>query len=225
MRHCESIADTTGPVRARTHWPAAALLALLLLQQPALADRPGGEGPRPSPQDEIEDLMVCYALGTDAIGRATDAMGNQPLNSTMNLGVPAFAEGLEIYRNCFTDDFSFTLTFGGVPALTVPSPSDPLPDADPALQWANFVNNAFRGPGYVATQHLMGSITSTVRGNRGTAQAYLSATHVYGPSSGLTGIYLVTGTYSDEVVRERGRWLISKKTLDITSSVDVPSGL
>jgi hypothetical protein len=35
----------------------------------------------------------------------------------------------------------------------------------------------------------------------------------------------VTGTYSDEVVRERGRWLIRKRTLDITSTVDIPSGL
>ena len=224
MRTNESVAD---PACSRSSRLAAALLLILLAPQLALAANGAGqgEGPRPAPQDEIEDLVVCYALGTDAIGRAADATGGQALDSTLNLANAGFAEGLEYYRKCFTDDFSFTLSFGGVPALTVPDLGNPLPGAHPALQWANFVNNAFRGPAYVATQHLMGSITSTVHGTRGTAQAYLSATHVYGPSSARTGIFLVTGTYRDEVVRENGRWLIKRRVLDITSTVDIPSGL
>jgi hypothetical protein len=71
----------------------------------------------------------------------------------------------------------------------------------------------------------MGSITSTVNGNEGTAQAYLIATHAYGPISGRTGVNKTGGTYRDEVVRKRGRWLIQKRTLNITSGVNIPEGL
>lgn len=199
--------------------PAA--VAVLLGPFVSYADKKGAE----PAQQQIEDLVVCYALGTDAIGRATDAVGGQALDSTVNLS-PAnysegFAEGLAKYRECFTDDFSFTLEFDGVPLLTVPDPGAGL-SAEPALQWANFVNNAFRGPGYRNTQHHMGTIVTQAAGNTGSAQSYLIATHAYGPTSSLTGVNVVGGTYRDEVVRHKGRWLIRSRTLNITSSVHVP---
>ena len=114
-------------------------------------------------------------------------------------------------------------SFDGVDALTVPDPATRTKDTDAALQWANFVNNAFRGPGYKNTQHHMGSISSEIRGNSAQVVSYLIATHTYGPEGaqpeGSTAV--VGGTYTDEVVREQGRWVIKRRTLNITST---PSG-
>lgn len=195
---------------------------VLVGQKPSLAD--DGQG-GVSAKEQVQDLVVCYARGTDAIGSATTAVGGQPLDSTVNLSVPKFAEGLAFYRGCFARDFSFTLKFGDFVLLTVPDPGNPLPAADPALQWAKFVNNAFRGPAYSNTQHLMGSIIGEVHGNTADVQSYLIATHSYGPMSLLTGVSKVGGTYNDVDVRVRGRWLIQERTLTITSSVHIPAGL
>lgn len=180
--------------------------------------------PSGNAQYEIEDLVVCYARGTDTRGQAVNAVGGQPLDSTVNLADPLFSEAPDIYRGCFADDFAFTLAIDGNPLRTVPNPATVTADTDAALQWANSVNNAFRGSGYRNTQHHMGSISSTVNGNKGTIESYLIATHAYSPTSALTGVQITGGTYSDQVIRVNGRWLIQKRQLNITSSVNVPAG-
>ena len=175
-----------------------------------------------SQQDAVEDLPVCYARGTDTLGRAVNAVisGVDP-EDPVNIGDPDFDAALAIYRDCFSADFEFTLAFDGVPVLTVPDPNTRTPDTDAALQWANFVNNAFRGPGYKSTQHHMGSISSDIHGRTADIVSYLIATHAFGPNGdqpeGSTAV--IGGTYTDEAVRERGTWLLKKRTLNITSSV------
>jgi hypothetical protein len=196
------------------------VVGILMLGGVALAGQ-GKGGPSPSQQAEVEDLPVCYARGTDTLGSAVDAAIVADLNSTENVGNPQFDAGLALYRACFSKRFSFTLQFDGVDALTVPDPATRTKDTDAALQWANFVNNAFRGPGYKNTQHHMGSISSEIRGNSAHVVSYLIATHAYGPAGdqpeGSTAV--VGGTYTDQVVREKGRWVIKQRTLNITSSV------
>jgi hypothetical protein len=175
-----------------------------------------------SQQAEVEDLVVCYARGTDLLGSAVNAVPTgDNLDSTINTSDPVFAEALALYRRCFSTNFSFTLEFDGVPALTVPNPATRTPNTDAALQWANFVNNAFRGPGYKSTQHHMGSISSELNGQQAQVVSYLIATHVFGPSGEEPegSVSVVGGTYTDRVVRERGTWLIEQRTLNITSSV------
>lgn len=207
---------------------AAAVGMLLLGNQSSLSATPGLDA-----QDQVEDLVVCYANGTDTIGLAVNATGAQPLDSMVNLGDPQFAAGLAYYQQCFTDDFKFILQQNGVTVLTVPNPANPLPHAAPALQWANFVNNAFRGPQYINTQHHMGSIKSEVNGNNAVANSYLIATHRFGPNSPIspitgvrrTGVSVVGGNYTDEDVRINGEWRIKTRTLNITSSVSIPAGL
>lgn len=208
-------------------WPVARSLLLagvLMTMGPMVYAGKADSGPARglSDQDQVEDLAVCYARGTDTLGRAVNAIGDQPLDSTVNLADADFAEALAIYRGCFDRKFTFTLLVNGVPALTVPDPATRTADTDAALQWANFVNNAFRTPGYRNTQHHMGSISSRVGKRRGTMTSYLIATHMFGPSSANTGVNVVTGVYDDVVVRNRGRWLLQDRTLDITSSVLIP---
>ncbi|MDH3644275.1 MAG: nuclear transport factor 2 family protein [Gammaproteobacteria bacterium] len=200
----------------------ATTLALLFGAQLGVADDDRRQSSGLSAQDQIEDLPVCYALGTDALGRAVNAVVTNSLDSTDNVHEPVFAEGLAFYRKCFARKFTFILKSGGNVLLTVPDPLTRTSQTDAALQWANFVNNTFRNSGYANTQHHMGSILSSSRGNRGTGQAYLIATHAYADAA--LGVQVVGGTYNDDVVRRRGRWLIKTRTLNITSNVNTPGG-
>jgi len=165
-------------------------------------------------QAAVEDLAVCYARGTDALGRAVSAViSSADPEDPVNVGNPEFDAGLAYYRQCFSKDFSFTLEFvPGVPLLTIPAPgSSPT---DPALQWANFVNNTFRGSAYDNTQHHMGSISSEVHADTANMVSYLIATHHYAAG----GVNVVGGTYTDDVVLENGKWVLLHRTLLITSS-------
>ncbi|MFT7305649.1 MAG: hypothetical protein ACI9P7_000909 [Candidatus Azotimanducaceae bacterium] len=103
------------------------------------------------------------------------------LRIPVNIGNSNFDAALA-HSSCFSEDFTFTLAFNGVPVLTVPDPDTRTENTDAALQWVNFVNNAFRGPSYKSTQHHMGSISSKVRGNKAEIVSYLIATHAYGPA-------------------------------------------
>ncbi|PMB00939.1 hypothetical protein CEN50_01225 [Fischerella thermalis CCMEE 5268] len=105
---------------------------------------------QPNDKAAIEDLTVCYALGTDAIGRGD------------------IQQGKDIYRNCFTDNAEITAIFpDGVTTQTRIGT-----DA-----WADFVASVFQGNGYTATQHLIGTVNIQVQGNSATMSSYLHATH------------------------------------------------
>ncbi len=178
-----------------------------------------------SAHDQAEDLPVCYARGVDAIGRAATAPANPDLDSTTALVDANVKEGLEHFRRCFAPNFSFTLSNRGVAGRVVPDPATRTAKTDAALQWANYVNNAFRGGGYIYTQHHMGSIQREIRGNEGTIRSYLIATHVSGPTSRRTGVSVTYGTYTDKIARINGRWLITQRTLDTIASVGIPAGM
>lgn len=225
MRHPESSTAVT-PTNSRRSRPKAtllsgaaiaAVLAALLGTQPGLAGSSGAS----DAQSQIEDLPVCYARGTDTIGRAVNAPAGTDLDSTAALVDPTFTAGLEFFRRCFAPNFSFTLSNNGTAGRTVPDPATRTPKTDAALQWANFVNNAFRGPAYVATQHHMGSISSEVHGDKADMKSYLIATHMFGPKSTRTGVSVVYGTYIDVAVRIKGTWLLEHRTLDTTASVPI----
>jgi hypothetical protein len=202
-------------------WTTFVAAALLVCGASASAGK--GDGAASSQhQNAVEDLPVCYARGTDLLGRAVNAVDTLgDLDSTINVGDPEFDAALALYRDCFSKDFAFTLQFDGVTVLTVPDPATRTEQTDAALQWANFVNNAFRAPGYRSTQHHMGSISSEIQGDTAHVISYLIATHVFGADGdqpeGSTSV--VGGTYTDESVKQNGHWVIKDRTLNITSSV------
>ncbi|MBD2300788.1 nuclear transport factor 2 family protein [Nostoc sp. FACHB-87] len=104
---------------------------------------------QPNAESEIESLSVCYALGTDAIGR-----GDLP-------------EGKKIYQKCFTSDAEITAIF----------PDDTSVTKYGTNAWADFVYSVFQGNGYTATQHLLGTFDIDVKNNTATMSSYLHATH------------------------------------------------
>ena len=200
----------------------AAVLALLVVSTSAAAHNAGiGRSLQHQiDQTAIEDLAVCYARGTDTLGRAVTAVISTGWEDTVNIGNAEFDAALALYRQCFSKDFSFDLEIP--PFGVVVTRPDLAQGNDGALQWANFVNDTFRGSGYVNTQHHMGSISSEVHGKTGHMVSYLIATH--GLDSGFppARVDIVGGTYTDEVVWEEGRWVILKRTLLLTSNVPAP---
>jgi hypothetical protein len=152
---------------------------------------------QPNAQSEIEKLTVCYALGTDAIGRGD------------------IIEGKNIYQDCFTPDATITAIFpDGVTTETRIGTNS----------WADFVAAVFQGNGYVATQHLIGTVNIAVKGNTATMSSYLHATH----KRSDTSIDVANGTYEDEVVNQNGRWKIRRRTLKLITFLNLsspPSGM
>jgi hypothetical protein len=147
---------------------------------------------QPNAELEIQKLATCYALGTDAIGR-----GN-------------LQEGKQIYRDCFTQDAQITAIF----------PDGASETRYGTDSWADFVYSVFQGNGYVATQHLMGSLNVSVRGDRAKMSSYLHATH----KRSETSIDVANGTYEDDVILNRnGRWKISNRTLKLIDFLNLSS--
>ncbi|GAX34204.1 nuclear transport factor 2 family protein [Nodularia sp. NIES-3585] len=146
---------------------------------------------QPNAQLEIQKLTTCYALGTDAIGS-----GN-------------VLEGKNIYQDCFTPDAVITAVFPDGASQTLIGT-----DA-----WADFVASVFQNNGYVATQHLIGTLNISVQGNQAQMSSYLHATHKISDTS----IDVANGTYEDEVVKVNGRWKIQRRTLKLITFLNLSS--
>ena len=103
-------------------------------------------------QDEadIRKLTICYAHGTDAIGRGDVAAGRA------------------LYQPCFTKDATFSVVF----------PNGQHEKRTGSDAWADFVATVFQNAGYTSTQHLIGTISIEVQDKSATMSTYLHATHV-----------------------------------------------
>ena len=179
------------------------------------SDERGNKG-RLLAQAEIEDLMSCYAYGADLIGRATGAtpIFSPPFTYEDNLVDPDFAAGVEFWRNCMTEDWELALETEGEPSPLPPGLLAPGP-----LPFANIVNFFARSAQQRNTQHLFGSISSTVRGKDGTLTAYAIIHTMFLPESPTAcQINVGTTTYTSEVVHRDGKWLLKKTTLNNTGS-------
>ena len=190
-----------------------------------------------SPYEQVRALSTCYARATDAIGYAVHKPPVTDHNTPDGGEDEHFTAGLARYRECFADDFRFDLVLPDGTAL----PWESLIPAhaagnDSALQWANYVNNAFRGDWdcpaagpcnrnlYESTQHQLGSILVTIDGDTAFLESYLIAIHAYHPrnAGGRTGMNVSYGTYRNDVVRERGRWVIRKRELTLRRGAVIP---
>lgn len=172
----------------------------------------GGNKGRLQAKAEIEDLMTCYAYTFDAIARAVDAIP-QPLDSEVNVDLdPNFAEGLERFRGCTTADWTIAIQFPDGFLLEDFIPPGPL-------AWVNLVNNFARADVQTNSQHLFGSFSTTVKGRKGTVQAYAFITTYFliTPEDPAEPPFVEsstgTSTYVSDVVFEHGEWLLKKTTL------------
>ena len=130
---------------------------------------------------DIRKLTLCYAHGTDAIGRGDVAAGRA------------------IYQPCFTKDATFSVVF----------PNGQQEERVGSDAWADFVATVFQGAGYTSTQHLLGTISIEVQDKSATMSTYLHATHVLpnGSMDIANGTYEDTVVQTEEGWRIQSRRL------------------
>lgn len=198
-------------------------------------------------QDVLKGLGSCYAVGTDLIGSAIHKPPVADHNTPDGGEDPNFTAAVKMYKKCFSKNFRFNiiLSSGAVIPWESLIPNHAAGNA-PWLQWANFVNNAFRGSldswdcptpeacntnRYESTQHQLGTMMASVnRDGTGFLQSYLTATHTFhiGPDgksleeNGSTGFSVAYGTYQNEMVKENRRWKIKERNLVLRRGMQVP---
>lgn len=149
-------------------------------------------------QDEadIRKLTICYAHGTDAIGRGDVAAGRA------------------IYQPCFTKDATFSAAF----------PNGQEEKRTGSDAWADFVATVFQGAGYTSTQHLIGTISIEVQDKSATMSTYLHATHVL-PNGSIdiaNGTYEDTVVKTEEGWRIQSRKLTLITFLNVAPTAPHP---
>ncbi len=153
---------------------------------------------RHTAEELIQQLALQYALGTDAIGRGD------------------VQQGKELYGACFTPDAVISMFF---PNPTNDFSGQPDETRTGPAAWAEFVDSVFRTRQYNSTQHLIGTFQIHVHGNTAIMTSYLHATH----KRSNTSIDVANGTYEDDVVRQRGRWRIRRRTLKLITFLNLTS--
>ena len=126
------------------------LIAVIVLSWPLGLSVAAEPTSRLQNEADIRKLTLCYAHGTDAIGRGDVAAGRA------------------IYQPCFTKDATFSVVF----------PNGQQEKRTGSDAWADFVATVFQGAGYTSTQHLLGTISIEVQDKSATMSTYLHATHV-----------------------------------------------
>jgi len=147
-------------------------------------------------KEAIENLMLCYGEGTDAIGDSTRADPK--------------GDGAAIYEGCFTDDAVFRAWF---PGTDFSDPAQAATIASPAA-WADFVFGVFNGT-YAFTQHILTNMMVTINGDSAALTAYLNASHVAHDEGGaVSRVDIANGTYTLQVAKIMGEWKVTN--LDLT---------
>lgn len=157
-----------------------------------------------------EDLLYCYAKGTDAIGDASVSLD----------------DAKAIYDQCFTEDATFHVWFPNQPFT---SQADPDPEAagfEPTATslgpdaWADFVESVFRGNGYDFTQHIISNVSVSREDGVATIVGYLNASHIIA-GEGVGGISqcvaIANGVYTQKARREPGQWRVFEQSLTLTT--------
>lgn len=169
----------------------------------------GYDGNKGSPiaKTEIEELMSCYAYSFDSIARAThvpiDTTKPPDLVTDFSTWDPNYAEGLKRFRRCTT--WNWYVEFFGLDGTPLLSKGEIPPGA---LPFVNLVTYLARLNGQTNSQHLFGSLSTTVHRKKGTLKAYAIITTFDG-----TGETTGTSTYTSDVVYRRGKWLLKKTSV------------
>ena len=137
-------------VRGKRSIVLTVLITAFLLSWPLGPSVAAEPADRLQDEADIRNLTICYAHGTDAIGRGDVTAGRA------------------IYQPCFTKDASFSVVF----------PNGQIEERTGSDAWADFVATVFQGAGYTITQHLLGTISIEVQDTSATMSTYLHATHV-----------------------------------------------
>ena len=179
-------------------WPStsAAVLAAVVLRGCTTVNPPTND------LVALNNLAGCYTEGIDAIGNgSTDA-------------------GAAIWRQCFSEDLRFTLSFGPSFSMTCPGEKCPLPATMPGLASRVAAARAtYDRAGYIATSHHLTSLVVEQSGeDSARLKAHLQAWHQRRDGTTVLGL----GTWQVEARRTAAGWRIAEEQLDSPQRVVIP---
>jgi hypothetical protein len=174
---------------------AAALIAISAFHAPAALAQTATD------TRELTNLAGCYADGIDAIGR-----GN----------VDA---GTEKWKQCFSEDVKFTLSFGKF-TMTCPGEKCSLPASMTGLERrVVLARRTFEGSGYVETSHHLTSLTVTqANAANAVVRGHLQAWHHRKDGAFVVGL----GTWEVKARKTKAGWRITEEQLDSPLRVVIP---
>ncbi|HXQ51807.1 MAG TPA: nuclear transport factor 2 family protein [Stellaceae bacterium] len=169
---------------------AAALLTALL------APIHAREAVAAGPADDlaVRNHITCYPFGIDAIGRGD------------------FDAGIAIWKQCFADDYRFTVNVGRG-ATVCPGDACPFPKTMSSVEMrANFARQAFQASGFTKTSHHITNAHIVVKdATHATVNAYIQAWHLKPDGS----ILAAPGIWDLGLEKKHGAWRIETETLTI----------
>jgi len=151
---------------------------------------------------DLANLAGCYADGIDAIGAGkVDA-------------------GAERWRQCFSDDLKFSLSFGSAFSMTCPGEKCPFPATMNGLaRRVALAKGTFERAGYVATSHHLTSITvEQASPDAAVVRGHLQAWHLRKDGTAVIGL----GTWQVQASKTTGGWRIAEEKLESPLRAVVP---
>jgi len=151
---------------------------------------------------DLTGLAACYADGIDAIG------GGRP------------DAGTDRWRQCFSDDVKFSLSFGAAFSMTCPGEKCPFPPTMNGLaRRVALAKGTFERAGYVATSHHITSIgVEQAAPDAATVKGHLQAWHLRKDGTAVIGL----GTWQVLASKTAGGWRIVDEKLESPLRVVVP---
>jgi hypothetical protein len=151
---------------------------------------------------ELSNLAACYADGIDLIGNGKSEAGASR------------------WRQCFTEELKFTLTFGTTFSMTCPGEKCPMPASMSGVdRRVAAARNTYDRAGYTATSHHLTSIgIEQSAPDRARVTAHLQAWHVRKDGTTVLGL----GTWSVDAQKTASGWRIVEETLESPLRVVMP---
>jgi 3-phenylpropionate/cinnamic acid dioxygenase small subunit len=157
-------------------------------------------GPPSRAADHLDVLnhVSCYPFGLDQIGRGD------------------VAAGTETWKQCFAEDYQFSLFLGFGERTVCPGPSCPLPAAMGSIdKRVAFARRVYDSQGYVRTSHHLSNQRVTfTEPDLAQVRTNLSAWHMKPDGSIVTAV----GQWDVQVARAGHGWRITQENLTITGA-------
>lgn len=151
---------------------------------------------------EIANIAACYTEGIDEIG-------NGRVDS-----------GTSRWKQCFSDDFKFSLSFGTSFSVACPGEKCILPKGMPPIaQRVALAKSTYERSGFVATSHHLTSVRVTrLSEETGSVDAHLQAWHIRKDGAAVLGL----GTWHADVRRTPTGWKVTEERLESPLRVVMP---
>lgn len=166
------------------------------------AGSPGSASGAANDLRDITALAACYADGIDAIGAGkVDA-------------------GSERWRQCFSDDLRFSMSFGSAFSMTCPGEKCPFPPSMNGLaRRVALAKGTFERAGYVATSHHLTSLAvEQASADAAVLKGHLQAWHMRKDGAAVLGL----GEWQVQARRTPAGWRIVEENLASPLRVVMP---